>query len=64
MDYTREGEILMELQFSNKIIDNLLPSQRHGKSSEHLIWSSSIIGTVQSNVAKGKKTYSEMCLIK
>lgn len=42
MDYTREGEILMELQFSNKIIDNLLPSQRHGKSSEHLIWSSSI----------------------
>lgn len=63
MDYTREGEILMELQFSNKIIDNLLPSQRHGKSSEHLIWSSSK-GTVQSNVAKGKKMYSEMCLIK
>lgn len=63
MDYTREGEILMELQFSNKIIDNLLPSQRHGKSSEHLIWLGSI-GTVQGIVAQGKKMYSEMCLIK
>lgn len=57
MDYTREGEILMELQFSNKIIDNLLPSQRHGKSSELNTWYGQVVyvGTVQGIVAQGKK---------